>query len=431
LIVKVDSGSHLVEQPSADAGSDGRANNTVAATTNFDVNAPDLTLPNRALLNDSGGNYQASFQIFTPFNFVGAGTPIDVNYQVQNAGSGVASQPWSNQVWISRDNHLDGGDILLDTFTQTSNMLASSTLSILRPGLVIPINTPPGTYRLIVKLDSGNQVVEQPSVDGGSDGNTNNTVVSTVTFDVGAPDLTVPNRALLNDSGGNYQASFQIFTPVNFVGAGTPIDVNYQVQNNGSGVASQPWSNQVWISRDNHLDAGDILLDTFTQTSNMVGLASVGIIRAGLLIPADTAPGTYHLIVKLDSGNQVVEQPSVDGGSDGNTNNTVVSTVTFDVGAPDLTVPNRALLNDSGGNYQASFQITTSPPNVVGAGQLLDVTYRVQNAGLGVASQPWSNQVWISRDNHLDSGEHPAQHVHPDLQHGRLGEPRHHPAPDS
>jgi len=130
-------------------------------------------------------------------------------------------------------------------------------------------------------------------------------------------------------------------------------------------------------------------------------------------IAADTAPGAYHVLVQTDAGSTLTESDE--------TNNVVGAPTSLNVGGPDLTIQGSVQLNDGGGNYRSSFQIFT-PFSFVGSGSTLDVSYQVLNAGLGVASQPWSNQVWLSRDNHPRQRRHPHRHLRADLQSARQHE---------
>ena len=282
---------------------------------------------------------------------VGSGHALTVDYAVVNQGLGDALQPWSNQVYLSRDTVLDSGDSLLKTDQQTSDMIGQipgqlSVLGFIDQGLVIPAGAGAGIWHLILKIDSGNQVDETPFIPGANNGKNNNVIVGQ-TIMVGAPDLQVSTPTVTLPTGASAASP------------GGTVSVTFTVTNGGAGDAAGPWTDKVYLSVDGTLDAGDPLVDTINRSSGVVSGATYTISNESVTIPGSTAPGTYRLFVKTDADNAVAEASE--------TNNAVAS-VTFPVSVitvapatlpvPTLDDPYSQTITASGGTGSYSFSVS-------------------------------------------------------------------------
>src|SRR5204862_51357 len=151
---------------------------------------------------------------------------------------------------------------------------------------------------VLAQTDSGSAVAEGDE--------TNNVTAGAAQVQVERPDLAVYVPPYIDNT-----TQFQTQT----VGSGHAITVDYLITNQGLGDAIQPWTNEVYLSRDTVLDAGDLPLSSDGQTSNMYGTGTIGRIDpvsftdTGVVIPANTGAGIWHLILKIDSSNKVDETP--------------------------------------------------------------------------------------------------------------------------
>ena len=195
------------------------------------------------------------------------------------------------------------------------------------------------------------------------------------------------------------------------------------IENNSFGDAVQPWQNTVYLSRDLILDGGDLTLGSDSEQSNLNGTTnaasptqSAAFVDHFVIPAANTSPGTWYVIVKADSNDQVSEQPCFTlstfcPSADGNGDNTVHATTTVHVLRSNLTVHGSGPDQGSWASNQigVSGQFSGSENNVdfagVGVGHTLDVTYVIENNSFGDAVQPWQNTVYLSRDLILDGGD--------------------------
>jgi CARDB protein len=82
-----------------------------------------------------------------------------VSYSIKDLSATVpAYGPWNDQLYLSSDTTLDGGDLLIGSFSQ-SGVSANTTYSLSQP-VTIPPGTTPGSYYVILKADGGNDYYE-------------------------------------------------------------------------------------------------------------------------------------------------------------------------------------------------------------------------------------------------------------------------------
>jgi hypothetical protein len=76
---------------------------------------------------------------------------VEVSWSVENQGNGEAQAAWYDQLYLSEDDVLDGGDRVLDTFYRSEAVASGGSYTPIRP-VTIP-TVPAGTYYLIVRTD--------------------------------------------------------------------------------------------------------------------------------------------------------------------------------------------------------------------------------------------------------------------------------------
>jgi trimeric autotransporter adhesin len=204
-----------------------------------------------------------------------AGGPITVTATTKNQGAAPVGES-TTAFYLSTDSSYDAA---IDQFlgNRTVGELAISATSTVQTQLVVPAGTAIGRYFVIGVADANNAVAESQE---------NNNTRSSGIVDVG-PDLTV--IALSGPS---------------FTVAGSSISVSVTTKNEGGGTAPTSLT-RFYLSSNNSLDAGDLLLGAREVSSLGPGLTEAG--SALLPIPATTAPGTYYIIAKADGDNAIEE----------------------------------------------------------------------------------------------------------------------------
>lgn len=157
-----------------------------------------------------------------------------------------------------------------------------------------------------------------------------------------------------------------------FAGAGAPITITETTRNQGSGPA-QASSTRYYLSLNNVVDAGDVLLGARAVGALAPGVSSPG--SATVTIPAGTAAGTYYLFAKADGEEAVIE--------DRESNNLYAVNIT--IGA-DLAISAFTAPTDAGAGSSITLSDTT----------------RNQGTGTAVAS---TTSFYLSVDALLDSGD--------------------------
>jgi subtilase family serine protease/subtilisin family serine protease len=276
----------------------------------------------------------------------GPGQSITVGDTTKNQGSGSA-QASLTQYFLSSNSTLEGTDALLGARAVTA--LGSGASSSGSASLTIPANTTAGTWYVIAKADGDGAVAETSE--------SNNT--STRTLQIGA-DLIV----------------YALITPVT-AAAGQTIAASDTIRNQGGGPAGTSIT-RYFLSTNSTLEAGDTALGERSVAALAVGASSAGPVT--LVIPPDTATGTWYLLVKTDADGSVAESAE--------TNN--VNWRSIQIG-PDLSV--------SGATAPAS----------AAAGQSIAVSDTTRNQGAGAAPASVtryflsSNWIWDAADTELGS----------------------------
>jgi len=88
--------------------------------------------------------------------------------------------------------------------------------------------------------------------------------------------------------------------------AGSDMSVTWTIKNQGDGDAFGSWRDFFYLSTDAILDGGDVLLATPSHSGGLAAGSSYSPTQP-IGIPANTAPGSYFLIVQTDADNNVPE----------------------------------------------------------------------------------------------------------------------------
>jgi hypothetical protein len=141
-------------------------------------------------------------------------------------------------------------------------------------------------------------------------------------------------------------------TAPDIVRPGTSINVGWTVANSGPGTAAPAWTDAVYLSTDNVLDAGDIPLATGLQHSDQLSAGAHYDQLRSVTIPASVAIGKYFLLYSTDTGNSVAERNESD--------NVVARSI--DVAPPGFVPPTNPDVQDSETPVQST-NATADPVN--------------------------------------------------------------------
>ncbi len=288
-----------------------------------------------------------------------AGRSINLGWTVTNNGVGVTNSAyWFDHVILSTDNVLgNGNDSVLLSARRDGALNVGASYSRTNLPVLIPQNTAPGNYFIFLVTDAVNNVGESAA------GETNNAgTVMAISIERPASDLGVTS----------------VTAPIS-AASGTTITVGWSVENTGVvRTSSEVWYDDVYLSADGAIGAGDLLLGRVYRSS---GLDPTGAYNASSVftIPIDFA-GTYNVLVRTDSLNQVFEGANI-------TDNDAAAIGTLDVSlspVADLTITN-----------------VNGPVSGV-SGQFATFEWTVENVGGASTNGSWNDAVYLSLDQVFD-----------------------------
>jgi subtilase family serine protease/subtilisin family serine protease len=271
----------------------------------------------------------------------GAGAALLVTDTTRNQGGGSADVS-TTRFYLSTNSTLDAGDAVLGS--RSVPALAAGATSTASTSLVVPSETPTGSYYILAKADADNGIAETSETN-------NNTQYAFIQV---GPDLVV--SALSAPATG---------------GAGAAISLTDTTKNQGAGAAAAS-ATKFYLSTNTTLDAADVLLGGRSIPPLAAGTASTA--STSVTIPAGTTAGTYYIIGKADADAVVAEV---------NENNNDTQNVSVLIG-PDLVVPSLAVRSTGG----ATISITDTTKN--------------QGGGLADAS---TTRFYLSTDTVLDASD--------------------------
>ena len=310
--------------------------NVFAAPITIDDNGPDLTIdgvdvPSTALIN----------------------APLDLTWRVTNQGGIDAIADWSDQIYLSVDQVVDGADINLGQLTTGDNTPLGGgasydqTLGVTIPTLAV------GDYHLLFKTDSGESQIET------DEGNN----IAVVPIQLVAPNLVVTDSVGAPDTASVFET----------------IDLTWTVQNQGDGVAVSNWTDTVYLSSDSTLDPTDTLLAT-QSISNPAPLTVDGTYSRTIQaqLPIDTV-GDYFLLFNADRNNTQIEGD--------NSDNLRAVPIEIDNNGPNLAI-----------------DVDLAPSSAL-LGETVPLAWTVTNAGGITAAADWVDRVYLSEDATLDAAD--------------------------
>jgi RHS repeat-associated protein len=274
-----------------------------------------------------------------------AGETVELSWTVTNQGTGQAAQDWSDRVYLSTNNTLDGSDTLLssESIAAQTPLAAGSSYSITK-NIALSTNTIGQRYLIFTADGSGNQ---------GETNESNNTKVVAINFV--APDLVVSDATV--PTMGNL---------------GSSVAVSWTVTNQSTTDAPSAWSDYVYLSNDNVLDGSDTLVasESISSQTPLVAGNSYTINR-NINLTGNTAIGSRYLLFVADgSQNQ--------GETDNNNN---VRAVSITLNAADLVVSN-----------------ITAPVEII-SGQSLEIAWTDKNQGTGAATGTWYDDIYLENQD--------------------------------
>ncbi|CAE7756752.1 unnamed protein product [Symbiodinium sp. CCMP2592] len=192
----------------------------------------------------------------------------------------------------------------------------------------------------------------------------------------------------LNNSGASSLFSFprpdlvaqSVSVPSSAV-AGDPINIIWEVQNNGSDVTRGAWSDRIMLSQNPDSTSGRVVLSRVIDFNVAPGTPYV---QSAIVMLGDDLEGQFYVIVDADAGDTLIEEEP-------DSSNRAVSSSPISISRPDR--PNLVVSS------------VTSPTSVV-SGQSSDLSWRVQNIGSTSTNTIWNDRVYASRDDVLSSDDY-------------------------
>lgn len=288
---------------------------------------------------------------------VASGQPVTVTWTVENQGIGEAHpgwEGWYDELYISVDNVWDHQDLPIGGGFWYNNQSVAPGDSYSQTRTIALPQLPAGNYFLILRVDDPNSLFE-------SDENNNerSTPLTVTTADLTPTALAAPSQ----------------------VAAGQPVTITWTVENQGLGGAYpgwEGWTDRFYLSTDDVWDEGDMWLDEFSWNEGVASGESYS--QTQMIWIPQVPAGQYYLLLHTDDNNTLFE-------SDETNNERIVAT---SVNMPDLT------------------PTALTMPATVSAGQLVTITWTVENRGAVGAQLGWSgwnDRIYFSTDGVWDEGD--------------------------
>ncbi len=216
--------------------------------------------------------------------FTGRG--IEVQWVVRNTGEAPTSSPyWYDQIWLSSDGILNGGDTLLAT-VQNPGYLDIGQSYRNSAALTLPTGIE-GNYRILVQTDSHQYIPE------------NGREADNIAAGGALAVLPIPLSELSDPAVVSVSAPAQVFS-------GQRIDISYRIENAGQAAISTgapAWLENIYLSTDTQLDGGDTLLSSTWRYLSPAQLpqpngASSFSVTESVVLPMYFS-GDYHFLVQI------------------------------------------------------------------------------------------------------------------------------------
>jgi hypothetical protein len=213
----------------------------------------------------------------------------------------VISETGTATATITRNTDTNSELIVTLTSSDTSEATVPNTVT-------IPIGQTSATVTITGVSDGINDGSQSVTITASSNGLNSGTDNLEIT-DINVPDLAVTQLQGVSTTYTSKQAQF-----------------TYTVANNGIISATGSWSDRVYLSTDNILDANDTLLGEFAlgSTETPANLLPGTSYDRTVTYYAPRTPGNYYLIATTDSGNTVNEGLNI-----GENNNTTITPISI------------------------------------------------------------------------------------------------------
>ena len=279
---------------------------------------------------------------------------VPLVWGVTNQGPGQALGRWSDSLYFSSNPVFDYSAIFLGGNYETGPLDAGATYWRTNTR-TLPV-TQSGTYYLLFETDSGNALCESNT--------NNNRIWRPITIDIQPPDLAPVALEVTNLVVGPPFPS---------------VTVRWGVTNQGAGAAIPDWYWQDQISLCTGSTPGCTIVGGFQEQSAVASGASYW--RTNVLRVPVVTSGTYYFRFDTDINQDLYESCF--------TNNEITVPVAFQIQPPDLAPI----------VLQAPRMVTGAPYPYV------KLSWGVTNQGAGTAlgNGAWSDRVYLSRTQSLDS----------------------------
>ncbi|HLF13353.1 MAG TPA: CARDB domain-containing protein [Bacteroidota bacterium] len=284
-----------------------------------------------------------------------SGTQFPMEFTISNIGAGATlAGSWSDVVYLSSDTSLDyGSDIRLGRFDRSLPLPAGGSYTrTTSPALPEGLS---GNFYLFVRTDSASAV----------------------------SDANIANNKRRSPGQITISLSPSPDMRMVFVGAppagqaGQPIVITSTVDNAGADIPTgKRWFDGVYLSPDAVVDYGDIRLAT-VERNGPLGNGETYSDSHSVVVP-EYASGTYYILAKVDSRNEIYEHNS-------EANNTAGPILTVSLSPPaDLVVS----------------AIVAPPSGVVG--EDITIEWTIRNQGVNPATGRLTDAVYFSSDSVWD-----------------------------
>ncbi len=294
-------------------------------------------------------------EVTAPAEFT-AGSTSQLQWKVRNAGPGPTFETsWQDRIYLSPDPVLaPTGATLLGSFVHTATLGAGAAYT--QSQLITIPNGINGSFYLHVWTDALEQVFE-------ANAEAANVSSRRVTVTLGAPpDLIVADVSVSAGATAGWAAA-----------------IRWTVINAGAGASTGSWEDRIYLSRDNVLDAADIVLGAYSRTAPLAVGASYVQTRT-VVLPDALPAGSYTVFVVTDAAGSVYEasQENNNAGS----------------GRADVAARTKSNL---------VVKVATAPA-AANAGQAITVAWTVLNdSSVSTWATSWLDTIYLSSDSVFDS----------------------------
>ena len=301
----------------------------------------EVTMPSQVLPTKGGG---VKMTVTNNGNDEAIGVRIDVSY------------------FLSVDDTIDAGDVLVGKAEgRLVSLFPGSTRGEFFTATMVPAGTAPGNYRLLVFIDSGNAV---------SEADESNNVI-----DAGAVEV-LPVQVDLTATGLKESFPDEVLP-------GAKANLTATVKNVGNWTAIGKADVEYFLSLDGTIDANDIALGGFTDTSINLAAGASRTFAFNAQIPAGTPVGDYQILMRVDGKDTILES---------NDGNNAIGAATG------------VRVNEAGVDLVAGVQ-PVNVPDLVVPNDMLRIQVPIKNIGNIAMNGKIDVDIYLSVDANVDSSD--------------------------